>query len=83
MNRGQCYILETQSEKAVKYYKEDQIRKEVGDSDECSQHDDQSGGEVSDDLNVSADELNQMGSIERNSQAMKASIHKEEDSALF
>lgn len=83
MNRGQCYILETQSEKPIKYHKEDILKKEIDDSDECSQHDDVSVGECSDELNISAiDEVNQVGSIERNSQHFKHGIGKEEDSAL-
>ena len=71
MNRGQCYILETQSEKILKFYKDEQLDQEIDDSDECSCHDD-SDGELSDEFNASHMDSN-----------MKQSQHvKEEDSMM-
>lgn len=55
MNRGQCYIIETQTEKWLKYYKDEQLKKELDESDECSCKDDDSHSDHEDDLNVSGE----------------------------
>lgn len=72
MNRGQCYIIETQSERWIKYFKEEQLKKELDDSDECSCRDEyhSDGDGCSDDLNVSGIDS-----------TIRQSIIKEEESA--